>query len=419
MPSRRTLAVFVLSMLGGFACKKPSESVAVKRDDDAQPLAPIDAAAAAEASSTAVTDAGPPPIPTIACDEGPDVRWNVEPADAFSCSPLRASAPGTWADEMGAPVTPLELAVAPGTEFTLDLSVKDAKGGKPTGKVRHELRGLPGDVRVDASTQTLHWSAKGRDGDVLRGSVATFVKLAAGEKCVRKPVVVRLVDTDTTRANQAAHQVRLQQFYRKLDCMFAHQGPDLAENGVNDVRDEVALRKQLQCGAPLVTVLMKDVDGDGLRDALVRFEARPNRDPKGPDVPKWETGFSTQVLLRKGDAFVRVAETPGDPQEAEDGSVLFLDSYAHDRGHHCPPRPYRSTGGPSCPMMDVDVSRWVSGHVEKVVEFEGAPNPAAAGDMLSCPRQSVEIVKDAKGRVVGFRTGGKTVNWKGASTTAP
>jgi len=231
-------------------------------------------------------------------------------------------------------------------------------------------------------------------------------------------VVVRIVDTDATRANQAAHQVRYQQFYRKLDCMFAHQGPDPAENVANDVRDEVALRKQLQCGAPLVTVLMKDVDGDGLRDALVRFDVRRNPDlDKDPAAPKWETGIATQVLLRKGDAFVRVGEVPGGPHEADDGSLLFLDTDEVEHAH-CPPHPYRSTGGPSCPVTSIDVSRWVSGHAEKVTTVEGAA-AAGATEPWQCPRVAVDVVKDAKGRVVGFRTGAKTMNWKGVGTAGP
>jgi len=318
----------------------------------------------------------------------------------------------TSLDETGAKADAIDLTVSPGTVVTIAVGVKNAKGAAiPASTERFETKGFPPSAKVDA-TQTFQWKALGAPGAVISGSVATLTKVGGVEKCARQLVVIRIADDDTTRANQIAHKLRMEQLWRQIGCMFAHQGPDLAENGKADLQDELTLRQKIACGDPLVSVKMRDLDGDGLADAMVRFMTQPNQElATNPAAPKFQTGVSTQILLRRGDDFVRVAETPGEAHEADDGTAIFIDTNEID-SMPCPPRPYASTGGPFCGLSWLEIRRWTGKTVVKIGETRGDPLPGADAAEFGCHQEKLAIEKDAKGRVTGYRNGAKTISWK-------
>lgn len=406
----RTIAPGLLVTILG--CKQASEP--------SRPSPTVTPSAPVAASSSAVTATPSPPtsaprIPVVACETSRTVAWVTNPSGAFSCSPMRTSelSPGTstsHTDESGAEVTPIDLTLAPGSRLVFSVAVRDDKGAAtPAGKTRYEVKGLSA-AKVDASTQELRWTVAGSPGDTLRFSVAALVTRPEGERCVQQAVVVRVRDDDATRANQVAAKVRMEQFYRKLSCMWAHQGgSDPAENAHADLEDEKSLRRTLACGGTFVSVRMQDVDGDGLRDAVVRFAGRPRLGAK-PGEAALESGFGVQVHLRKGDDFVRRYEAPGDLFEAADGSLLFLDP-AEVENMNCPPRPYMSTGMKHCAFGTLDVFRVIGGKVEQTNAIVGEPSPGFEPGSMDCPRQPLVVRKDAKGRVLGIEKAGTLIPW--------
>jgi hypothetical protein len=416
---RRPLWIVALAAVGSLVhCGRRSSQGEVRATSD--PIASA-SASASDAALDADADADAArAIPTIACDEGPEVHFSTASATSFTCSPMvtskaAATAGPSWTDEGGVALKPLDLTVAPGTVVSIPVGVTNDKGAPfPASVLRYEVKGFPPSAKVDAKS-TFQWKALGKDGEITAGMVAALVKLPSGEKCVKLPIVVRTHDDDATRANQAASMVRTEQFYRQLACAWAHQGADPAENAHNDLEDERSLRERFACGAPLVDVTMRDLDGDGLADAMVVLAQHLNPGlADNPSGPKFETGPGVQIFLRKGDDFVRLLETPGIPREAVDGTQLFLDTNEVEHAS-CPPRPYISTGIVGCDITDVVIYRWTGKSVEKLGEVLGDDIPGA-GESMNCGRVNLEIL-DAKKRVTGYRNDKKTYDWKGALTT--
>jgi hypothetical protein len=379
-------------------------------------------------ASTSASDAGVDAdadvaraIPTIACEVGPEVRFAKDPAAGFSCSPMRTSSAAAatgprWTDEGGAAITPLDLTVAPGTLVSIQVGATNEKGASLSAStVRYDVTGFPPSAKIDPATRTFQWKAFGRDGEIVAGTVAVVAKLPGGEKCVKLPIVVRTRDDDDTRANQATSLVRTEQFYRQLACTWAHQMP-MSDNAQDDLQDEHNLREELACGGPLVEATMRDLDGDGLSDAMVILSEHLNPVfAESPAAPKFEKGPARQILVRKGDDFVKLTETPGYPIQAVDGTQLFLDTNEVEHAP-CPPRPYISTGISGCVVTSIEIYRWNGKSVEKLGEVLGDYDPIAA-EATGCPQTNLEILRDAQKRVTGYRNRKKTYDWKGVLTT--
>lgn len=387
-------AISLLAIVGALSCKrKAPESTLVAVPD--KPT--IDSGVDAERP-----DVSPPPIspPDIACTTSPSVAWQTAPTEQLNDSDLLTPKAAAVADGKS-----LELTVSPGTELTLALGVVDDKRvAFAPSKVRHQVEGAPGAAKIDAGK--LVWKVSDAPGSTLLFEIAAHVKLAEGERCVKQPVVVHVVDDDATRAHQIANKVRMSAFYRALDCLWRHQGYDKAAAYTEDMADEKALRDRLASGAPLVTVAMKDLDGEGRKDALVTFPV--HAPTKKPDPPAhWETGPGVQIHLRKGDDFVFVAEAPGEIIEADDGTTLILDTN-HEEHARCPPKPYKSTGY-SCDITHVEVRKLVGARIEWVGEHDG--RPSGKTELGECPLVGFDVQKDAKGRLTGFSDGTRVIPW--------
>jgi hypothetical protein len=398
----RALVAFpVLAVVGALSgcnsCKRSTEApVAVKPDEPIR-----DAGNDADANADAAETSSPKiVVPEIACTTSPGVGWVLMPSAQFVDSDMSTPRAQAIADS-----NTLELTVSPGTDLTVSLAVEDEKHhGFAPGLIRRQLEGAPSAAKIDAGN--LRWKVSDPPGSTEIFQVATHVKLPEGERCVKAPVVVHVVDDDATRAHQIANKLRMSAFYRALDCLWRHQGADLAAANEEDMADEKKLRDRLTFGAPLVTVLMKDLDGDGLKDAIVTFGQ--HAPTKKPDPPAhWETGPGVQIHLRKGDDFAFVTEAPGEIVEADDGTTVILDT---NREEHslCPPKPYKSTGF-NCDITRVEVRKLVGTRIEWIGAHDGLPSGNT--DLGNCPLIGFTIDKDSKGRLTGFSDGKRVIKW--------
>jgi hypothetical protein len=383
--------------LSGCQCKREVTKPVADAELVVNESAPVVTdAPAAPPSAIAVV----PTVPTVACTTSPGLRWSNDPMSAFSCSEMRTSPSGSYRDESGAPIRPLEFTIAPGTPLAFSVAVKGSK-------VRYELKGAPASAKVSAGS--FQWTVAGAEGDTMLFSVAAIVTLPEGERCVQQPVVVHVHDDDATRANQVANRVRWEALSRKLKCMWAHQGPDPAENGRLDALDETNASKTIACGGTLVTVDMRDLNGDGRADAIVHMPAHVVLDAK-PGEHSLSNGPGVQIYYRKGNDFVFAYEAPGDLFEAPDGSMLFVDADEQDSSS-CPPRPYQSTGVAFCPHAYVEVFRVIGGKIEQTNTIYAEETPGFDPSSMGCPRKTVAVEKDAKGRITGFRKGKEIIAW--------
>ncbi len=410
--TRAQLAATAALLLLGCRSKPKSEA---KVSADPTPVASTSSSASAPRASGDATAAETElSVPTVDCDAKTTLRWVTAPTDAFSCSPLATakSAPASRAhlDAAARALGPvLELTAAPGTAIEVPLALANDRGTALAHSTLHlDQAGAPTSGKLDASSASFRWTVDARAGALVAFTLAARTSTPEGERCLRQPVVVHVVDDDTTRAAQAGLMVRNSELMRLIGCTFRHQGPEPDVNARLDLEDERSARSTFACGGALASVTMFDVDADGSADALVSRFAGENPDAATNPSAPYQTGAAVTLLLRRGDGFVRAGEAPGTLAETVDGARVILETDDVERTG-CPQRPFASTGGPNCPIMRVAIHRLEHGKIVDGPVIAGADRPRDGDDpSTSCRAEAVEILKDKSGRINGYKTGAST-----------